>query len=132
MAVDRKDFEKIKANKPDLETESFRMWKVKGEEETKKFEEEKENCVDITYKDMTLGLYGFNVAFKNKDSKEVVFAWKIKDGMLMTYDPLGEAKPLIEDLKKMAMIFGIEHKDMTEMLENIYLQKRSFDLWTTK
>jgi len=69
---------KMKFDKPDIETESFRVWASDKSKKDYMKDHKKQNPIFVKYKDFELGLLGFNKVRDEKTNK-IVFYYKFKN-----------------------------------------------------
>lgn len=122
---------------PDLETESFRMWKMSDEEKEtlkSKKEIESENDIKIKIGDFELNMCGFN-QIMNKE-KKLIFAYKIKhrDNSFLYYIPDDDTEEerknceeFISSVEKVNEFFEYELIDMKKHIENLKNEKHLID-----
>ena len=124
--------------KADKETESLKFWEIDKEKNEKEFEEvngertrylkEGKELV-VKYKEMTLSLLGFNMAF-NKTTNKLLIAWKIKPELkqLLYYvpnDDLTLVKPFLDQVKK----WGYDDvQNVKDNAKNIYNELTKQDI----
>jgi len=112
--------------KPDLETESFRMWSA-TKTESKGIEKGE---FKIKYKDMEVGLCGFTLA-KDKKTGEIVFAYKYKtDSVTKNPSVMVWAKNKSDEndfMREVKEKTGLHVMSVTESLKNLYVQQHVMD-----
>jgi hypothetical protein len=119
------------SRKPDFETEHFRMWNDKIENQSQEDKEDYERNI-ICYKGMKLSLCGFNCA-RDKLTSEIVFAYKIKNNNTLFYyinenyskyeNKKDELAQTMRFFKVLSEIFTLIMIDMKDVLENLNVQK---------
>lgn len=113
--------------KPDVETESFRMWKLKGKEMETAKEIKEENDIKIKVGDTELNICGFTIV-RNKDNK-IVFAYKFKheEKMIMYYTSQ-EDKSKTDMMIAIFKLNPIDYQviDMRSIIKNLKNEKH---LW---
>lgn len=113
--------------KPDKETESMRIWECDKDKYPKEYEESeklnKENNIEIKYKDVTFNLYGFT-KFTRKSDNQIMFAYKFKheEKLVIVYNPSNSE---IEFLMKMFRATGYEVQNVMTFLENAYNETKT-------
>jgi len=122
---------KYRERKPDIETESLRMWKT-SEEERKEIEDDKGEGIEIKLKDdkgeeIVTKICGFDKAC-DKTTNELMFAWKFKheDKMMLFYLKNKEdemSKKAIEFLKGMGNAIGYNVQDIEVHFKNMINDK---------
>ena len=113
----------ITKRKPDLETESLRIWKARGKEKEESLRAE--GTFEIAYKDLTLTLIGFRQVRRGAND-EVVFAWKFKEDekVVLYYLRDKQSKAWNEFLAKLkSTAEGYEFQDVENVLKDLYEQK---------
>jgi len=115
--------------KPDIETESLRIWKKRKGEIPKK----DKDAIEVDMGNETkISLCGYNKAYKKGTKKEVVFAWKFKheDKLLCYYLPdekNQEILDLITGLKDIGNKMGYEVKDIRDWFPSIKAEMEIMD-----
>ena len=122
--------------KPDIETESLRMWKTKDNEE--KTDVDNSNSFKIEYNKMEMNLCGFTTC-KDKKSNKIIFAYKFKhkEKMILYYineDLTAEEKNKIDKvlfmMRKINPLIGdYEIKDVKDTFK---LMENEKHLWKEK
>lgn len=106
--------------KPDMETESFRMWEADKENFEKEKEESKKLPV-LKYKGQEFRLDGFNIA-RDKNEK-IIFAYKFKhekkDILYFVDTDDKEILKAVDFIKKTASIVGYATTDMRISLDSV-------------
>ena len=114
--------------KPDIETESLRVWKAEENSFTK---EDEENSFEIELKDgMKIKCLGFT-RILDKNDKSLIFAYKIKEhNKSILYHMIKEteeSKDVLIILKKFSWEFNYSLQNMRETLTNIETNKQLFE-----
>ncbi len=114
--------------KPDIETESMRMWVSDDEKEDVKRELEEENHIKIKKGDYTFNLYGFTKCSKKG---ELIFIYKFKHEekvvMYHIFKENEEVKEIIEYIKFIANSIGYSVISFDEIMNNILSQQGSIE-----
>lgn len=110
--------------KPDIETESLRVWKAEKNTFTK---EDEENSFEIELKDgMKIKCLGFTRVL-DKNDKSLIFAYKIKEHtksiLYHMIKETEESKDVLIILKKFSWEFDYELQNMKDTLTNIETNK---------
>lgn len=107
---------KYHERKPDIETESMKIW-TPNEEELKEIKKEKDDGdIKVKIGDMDFTLQGFTNRIINNNGKET-FAYKIKGNMLLYYDYKIEGDE--ERIKEILMGFTAIATRMGKDIQNI-------------
>lgn len=119
--------------KPDMETESMRMW-VENEEEAKAEKEFQKNnpnaYVEIKKGDLKFHLNGFTKC-SDKKTKKLVFAYKFKhaEKQIIYYSFVQDErnKNMIEVLSATAEMIGYQTINFEDIMDNVISQEHSID-----
>ena len=114
--------------KPDIETESLRVWKAEKNTFTK---EDEENSFEIELKDgLKIKCLGFT-RILDKNDKSLIFAYKFKEhNKSILYHMIKEteeSKDVLIILKKFSCEFNYELQNMEDTLKNIEINKQLFE-----
>ena len=114
--------------KPDIETESLRIWKAEKDSFTK---EDEEDSYELTLKDgMKLKCMGFTKVLDKKD-KSIIFIYKLKEHyrniLYYTIKETEESKDVLLILTKFSYEFDYTLQNMKETLTNIETNKQLFE-----
>ena len=113
--------------KPSFENESFKMWKTDKNDKEAKKAYESEGFTIKGFDGMDMKMYGFNT-FNDKETNEVVFAYKIKDEKMLLY----YANPKYLDAKRMEknmrkeLGFMFDFMSTEEVFEKMKHEKHMF------